>query len=86
MSQPNSSPAVSCKGVWQVYGPNARKELRRALLETGNDALAAAALLRQRGLVPAIQNVSFEVAEGEVFVIMGLSGSGTFAAFRSAAI
>lgn len=71
-----SSPAISCKGIWQVYGANARQELKRALSETGDDAPAAAALLRQRGLVPAVWDVSFDVAEGEVFVIMGLSGSG----------
>jgi glycine betaine/proline transport system ATP-binding protein len=71
-----SSPAISCKGIWQVYGSNARQELKRALSETGDDAPAAAALLRQRGLVPAVWDVSFDVAEGEVFVIMGLSGSG----------
>lgn len=71
-----SSPAISCKGIWQVYGLNARQELKRALSETGDDAPAAAALLRQRGLVPAVWDVSFDVAEGEVFVIMGLSGSG----------
>jgi glycine betaine/proline transport system ATP-binding protein len=70
------SPAISCKGIWQVYGANARQELKRALSETGDDAPAAAALLRQRGLVPAVWDVSFDVAEGEVFVIMGLSGSG----------
>lgn len=83
MSQCTSSPAISCKGVWQVYGFNARQELQRALLETGNDAVATARLLRQRGLVPAVQDVSFEVAEGEVFVIMGLSGSGKSTLIRT---
>lgn len=76
MSQPPSSPAISCKGVWQVYGANAQQELKRALAETGDNAREAATLLRQRGLVPAVQDVTFDVEEGEVFVIMGLSGSG----------
>lgn len=73
---PHSSSAISCKSIWQVYGTNARQELERALSETGGDASATAKLLRQRGLVPAVADVSFDVAEGEVFVIMGLSGSG----------
>ena len=71
-----TSSAISCKGIWHVYGANARQELKRALSETRDDAPAAAALLRQRGLVPAVWDISFDVAEGEVFVIMGLSGSG----------
>lgn len=78
-----SSPAISCKGVWQVYGANAAEELQRALSETGNDSRATAKLLRQRGLVPAVQDVTFDVAEGEVFVIMGLSGSGKSTLIRT---
>jgi glycine betaine/proline transport system ATP-binding protein len=70
------SAAISCRGVWQVYGANAAQELKRAQSETGNDAPAAARLLRERGLVPAVQNVDIDVMEGEVFVVMGLSGSG----------
>lgn len=75
--------AISCKGVWQVYGANAAGELQRALSETGNDARETAKLLRQRGLVPAVQDVTFDVAEGEVFVIMGLSGSGKSTLIRT---
>ncbi|WFU05769.1 betaine/proline/choline family ABC transporter ATP-binding protein (plasmid) [Rhizobium sp. CB3171] len=83
MSKPITSPAISCKGVWQVYGANAREELKRALAETGKNARDAAKLLRERGLVPAVQDVTFDVAEGEVFVIMGLSGSGKSTLIRA---
>ncbi|MGD9922285.1 MAG: glycine betaine/L-proline ABC transporter ATP-binding protein [Pseudorhodoplanes sp.] len=76
MAVPAASAAVSCRDVWQVYGSDATEHLKRALAETGNSAPEAARLLRQRGLVPAVQDASFDVAEGEVFVIMGLSGSG----------
>lgn len=75
--------AISCKGVWQVYGANAAEQLQRALSETGDDARETAKLLRQRGLVPAVQDVTFDVAEGEVFVIMGLSGSGKSTLIRT---
>ena len=33
-------------------------------------------LIRQSGHIPAVCDVSFDVPEGEIFVIMGLSGSG----------
>jgi glycine betaine/proline transport system ATP-binding protein len=83
MSQPTASPAISCKGVWQVYGANAQQELKQALAAVGGDARDAAKILRQRGLVPAVQDVTFDVAEGEVFVIMGLSGSGKSTLIRA---
>ncbi|WP_235438831.1 quaternary amine ABC transporter ATP-binding protein [Candidatus Rhodobacter oscarellae] len=40
------------------------------------DAAQAAQKLKEARLIPAVQNASFDVAEGELFVIMGLSGSG----------
>ncbi len=72
----DTAPAISCKGVWQVFGPNAKAELATALGSTGGVASDAAKTLRDKGLIPAVQDVSFDVAEGELFVIMGLSGSG----------
>ncbi|MFD3190131.1 glycine betaine/L-proline ABC transporter ATP-binding protein [Sedimentitalea sp. HM32M-2] len=71
-----SQPAISCHQVWQVFGAAAKSALTDALARTGGDADAAADRLRQAGLIPAVQEASFQVAEGELFVIMGLSGSG----------
>ena len=71
-----TQPAIGCRAVWQVFGPEAEKKLADALAETGGDADAAAARLRDDGLIPAVQDATFEVAPGELFVIMGLSGSG----------
>ena len=68
--------AISCSGVWQVFGANAKLRLASALEQTGGVPSDAADLLRTQGLIPAVQDASFEVAEGELFVIMGLSGSG----------
>lgn len=68
--------AISCDHVWQVFGANAPKRLEEALRETAGNAKSAADLLRSRGLIVALQDVTFDVKEGEVFVIMGLSGSG----------
>jgi len=68
--QENRPVALAAEGVWKVFGPDA--ERFGALPPEGRtpEALAAA------GLVGAVQDATFQVAEGEVFVIMGLSGSG----------
>lgn len=82
-TEPASAPAISCKGVWQVFGANPRRNLDLALKETGGDSDETARLLRQRGLIPAVQDITFDVQEGEVFVIMGLSGSGKSTLIRT---
>ncbi|AAV94432.1 betaine/proline/choline family ABC transporter ATP-binding protein [Ruegeria pomeroyi] len=71
-----TTPAITCQNLWQVFGPGANDALAEALARSGGDAEAAAAELRDKGLIPAVQDASFEVREGELFVIMGLSGSG----------
>ena len=66
---------ISCRNVWKVYG-----EAPEGFFEAGDGAVAdPAATLRQirdSGHIPAAADVSFDVHVGEVFVIMGLSGSG----------
>lgn len=68
-------PAIACKGVWQVFGQHAERHLTEALAATATGAKASAHLTDQ-GLIPAVQDATFDVAPGELFVIMGLSGSG----------
>jgi glycine betaine/proline transport system ATP-binding protein len=63
--------AVSCRGVWKVYGPNADK-----IVGSADAELPRVELLEKTGCVAAVRDVSFDVAPGEVFVVMGLSGSG----------
>lgn len=77
------APAISCENVWQVFGAKAPERLSEALAQTKGDPKQAAQLLRSWGLIVAVQDVSFEVAEGEVFVIMGLSGSGKSTLIRT---
>ncbi|MBO9705369.1 MAG: ATP-binding cassette domain-containing protein, partial [Arthrobacter sp.] len=43
---------------------------------TAQADLSRQELLSQTGCLAAVKDISFEVARGEVFVIMGLSGSG----------
>jgi glycine betaine/proline transport system ATP-binding protein len=62
---------VSCRDVWKVYGPNAAK-----IVGSADANLPRAELLDKTGCVAAVREVSFDVAPGEVFVVMGLSGSG----------
>ncbi len=69
-------PAISCRNVWQVFGPGAKQKLAEALAKSGGDSDAAARDLRDQGLIPAVQDATFDVRPGELFVIMGLSGSG----------
>jgi glycine betaine/proline transport system ATP-binding protein len=54
-----------------VYGPKASR-----IVGSPDASLSRQELLEKTGCVAAVRDVSFEVAPGEVFVVMGLSGSG----------
>lgn len=64
-------PTVSCRGVWKVYGPKPER-----IVGSPEATLPRGELLAKTGCVAAVRDVSFDVAPGEVFVVMGLSGSG----------
>jgi glycine betaine/proline transport system ATP-binding protein len=63
--------AVSVRELWKVFGPKADN-----IIGTRDAELPRAELLAKTGCVAAVKEVSFDVAPGEVFVVMGLSGSG----------
>ncbi len=69
-SPASASVALEAKGVWKVFGQKAASFAQIPAAARTPEALAAA------GLVGAVQDVSFQIARGEVFVLMGLSGSG----------
>jgi glycine betaine/proline transport system ATP-binding protein len=63
--------ALSVNGLWKIFGPRADK-----IIGTPDADLPRAELQAKTGCVAGVKDVSFDVAPGEVFVVMGLSGSG----------
>lgn len=77
-STSSAEPKLSCRNVWKLYGEGAGTFLKDPATHPKTDADASALAQRirdQKGIV-ASANVSFDVMAGEIFVIMGLSGSG----------
>lgn len=69
---------LSCRNVWKIYGTQPEAEFTNKNGHIGDDAAAKAHAqsIRDAGKIVASANVSFDVHVGEIFVIMGLSGSG----------
>jgi glycine betaine/proline transport system ATP-binding protein len=66
------APVISVRDLWKVFGPRADRV-------PGSPELAALSrreLMDRVHCTAAVRDVSFDVAPGEVFVVMGLSGSG----------
>lgn len=62
---------VSVKNLFKIFGPHPKKAL--GMLEQG---LAKEEIFEKTETTIGVQNASFEIYTGEIFVIMGLSGSG----------
>jgi glycine betaine/proline transport system ATP-binding protein len=67
-----ADPVIAVQSLWKVFGPQATAVPASAEL----CGLGRRELMERRGNTIAVGDVSFEVAPGEVFVVMGLSGSG----------
>ena len=67
----NGDVRVSVRGLWKVFGPAAGPDVAETLQGKTKDQV-------QEDLesVLALHDVSFDVLQGETFVVMGLSGSG----------
>ena len=64
-------PALSVRNLWKIFGKGSDR-----IIGTPEADLSRADLKEKTGCVVGIKDVSFDVAPGEVFVVMGLSGSG----------
>ncbi len=67
----DGDPTLSVSHLWKIFGNKADR-----IIGTADANLSRQDLQAKTGCVAAVRDVSFEVATGEVFVVMGLSGSG----------
>ena len=63
---------IKLSNIWKIFG----SESQQAMQAIRREGINKAEVLRRFQCVVGIQDVSLEVARGEVFCIMGLSGSG----------
>jgi ABC-type proline/glycine betaine transport system ATPase subunit len=63
--------AISVRELWKVFGTRPQRIVGSPLADLSRRELEA-----KTGNVVAVREVDLDVAEGEVFVVMGLSGSG----------
>jgi glycine betaine/proline transport system ATP-binding protein len=66
------TPDFSVRHLWKVFGSQGAK----IAADESMKGLSSAEIMEQTGCVTAVRDMNFDVARGEVFVIMGLSGSG----------
>ena len=71
LETPAGPVTISCRGVWKVFGPHPER-----IVGSADADLPRTELEERTGCVAAVRDVSFDVPEGHVFVVMGLSGSG----------
>ena len=71
---------LSVQHVWKVFGARPEKALQ--LAESGS---SRAEVLKATGCTIGVRDVTFDVARGETFVVMGLSGSGKSTLIRCVA-
>jgi len=74
MSAEKAATKLACRHVWKVYNDDQAPYFKSQV--EGADAKDLSERMRADGAIPAAVDVSFDVHVGEIFVIMGLSGSG----------
>lgn len=65
------SPILEVQGLYKVFGEDPNRAF--SLIEQGSDKDV---IFEKTGLTVGVHDVSLSINEGEIFVIMGLSGSG----------
>lgn len=71
-------PAIEAEGIFKVFGKGSTSAVSRL-----SDGTTSRDALRTEGLTAAVIDASFTVEPGEIFVIMGLSGSGKSTVLRT---
>ena len=64
------NPVIKCESVFKILGSNPEKMLEK------NSGHVDSKTFQEAGYIVGVNNASFEVAMGEILVVMGLSGSG----------
>ena len=64
------NPVIKCESVFKIFGSNPEKMLEK------NSGHVDSKTFQEAGYIVGVNNASFEVAMGEILVVMGLSGSG----------
>lgn len=67
-----SEQVIKLDDVWKIFGDRAQE----AMQAVKNEGLTKPEVLAKYGCVVGVAKCSFEVARGEIFCVMGLSGSG----------
>lgn len=65
---------LSARNLWKVYGSRSHSYFDTTGYRIETDRLAQR--IRSESHIPAVIDISFDVHVGEIFVVMGLSGSG----------
>ena len=75
----DDDPIIALENVYKIFGPNPRGRA----FDLCSGGVSKDEVQRQTGHVVGMRDISFEVQKGEIFVVMGLSGSGKSTAIRT---
>jgi len=75
----DAEPIITLESVYKIFGPNPRGRA----FDLCSSGVGKDEVQRQTGHVVGMRDISFEVQRGEIFVVMGLSGSGKSTAIRT---
>jgi glycine betaine/proline transport system ATP-binding protein len=72
INESSNETVLKISNVWKIFGDKADE----ALQAIKKEGLTKSQVLEKYNAVVGVADVSFEVKKGEIFCVMGLSGSG----------